>query len=140
MANVKFSDNKLMDIAFMGMRAAIGAVFIAHGVGKLLNPGFAGFLSGPLGLPAELAIVIALAEAVGGILLVFGVVSRIASGWLSIIMLGAIFHVKGAASLTGERGTELDVVLLGALLVLVVAGPGRVSIPYAVKQIPRFLH
>lgn len=140
MANVKFSDNKLMDIAFMGMRAAIGAVFIAHGVGKLLNPGFAGFLSGPLGLPAELAIVIALAEAVGGILLVFGVVSRIASGWLSIIMLGAIFHVKGAASLTGERGTELDVVLLGALLVLVVAGPGRVSIPYVVKRIPRFLH
>ena len=139
MANVKFSDNKLTDIAFMGMRAAIGAIFIAHGVGKF-NPGFAGFLSGPLGLPAELAIVIALAETVGGILLVFGVVSRIASGWLSIIMLGAIFHVKGAASLTGDGGAELDVILLGALLVLVVAGPGRVSIPYAVKQIPRFLH
>ena len=139
MANVKFSDNKLTDIAFMGMRAAIGAIFLAHGVGKF-NPGFTGFLTGNLGLPAELAIVLALAETGGGILLIFGVFSRIASAWLSILMLAVIFHLKGAASLTGDRGAELDVILLGALLVILVAGPGRVSIPYAVKRIPRFLH
>ena len=137
--DVKFTDNRLTDIAFMGMRAAIGAIFIAQGVGKF-NPGFANFLSGVLGLPAELAPVIGAAETVGGILLIFGVLSRISSAWLSIIMLGAIFYVKNAGSLTGERGTALDVILLGALLVILVAGPGRVSIPYVVKKIPRFLH
>ena len=47
----------------MGMRVVIGVIFIAHGSGKF-DPGFAGFLSGPLGLPAEMQIPIALAELV----------------------------------------------------------------------------
>ena len=44
---------------------------------------------------------------------------------LSIVMLGAIFYVKQAGSLTGERGFEFDLILLASCLVVIVAGPGK---------------
>lgn len=138
MADAKFSENKLFDIAFMGMRTAIGAIFISHGVGKF-NPGFLGFLTGQVGLPAEMQFPIALAETVGGSILIIGVLSRISASILAIDMLGAIFLVKGASNLTGQGGYELDLLLLSGVLVIIVAGPGCVSVSYITKKIPRFL-
>ena len=123
----------------MGLRTAIGVIFIAHGVGKF-NPGFLGFLTEQLGLPPELQIPIALAETVGGIILIIGVLSRISASILSIVMLGAIFYVKGASNLTGKGGYENDLILLSGVLVIIVAGPGRVSVSHLVKKIPRYLH
>jgi len=134
----KFRENKLFDIAFMGLRAAIATIFIVQGSGKF-DPGFAGFLTN-IGVPVELQIPIALAETIGGILLIIGVLSRISSSILSIIMLGAIFHVKGASNLTGEGGFAIDLMLLAGVLLIIVAGPGRVSISHVAKKIPRFLH
>ena len=138
LAEAKFQENKLVDIAFWGMRAAIGAIFIAHGAGKF-NPGFAGFLTGPLGFPPEMQIPIALAELIPGILLIIGVLTRISASMISIIMLGAIFYVKQASNLTGDGAYELDLILLAACLVIIVAGPGRVSISHIAKKIPRVL-
>jgi putative oxidoreductase len=134
----KFSDGKLHDIAFMGLRSAIGAIFIVQGSGKF-NPGAAAFLTS-MGLPPELQIPIALAETIGGILIVLGVLSRISSSILSIIMLGAIFIVKGASNLTGQGGFALDLMLLASCLIIIVMGPGRVSISHIVKKIPRPFH
>ena len=130
--------NVLHDIAFMGLRTVIGVIFIVHGTGKF-NPDFVGFLTGPLGFPPEMQIPIALAETIPGILLIIGVLTRISSSLLSIVMLGAIFYVKGATSLTGEKAFELDLILLATCLVIIVAGPGRISISHVAKRIPRFL-
>ena len=138
LTEAKFRENKLHDIAFWGLRTAIGVIFIAHGTGKL-NPGFVGFLTGPLGFPPEMQIPLALAELIPGILLIIGVLTRISASLLSIVMLGAIFYVKQASSLTGERGFEIDLILLAACLTIIVAGPGRVSVSHIVKKIPRFL-
>jgi len=137
LAEARFLENKLHDITHFGIRAAIGVIFIVHGSGKFA-PGFAGFLTN-IGLPVEMQIPIALAETIGGILLIIGVLSRISSSILSIIMLGAIFHVKGASNLTGEGGFEIDLMLLAGCLIIIVAGPGRVSISHIAKKIPRFL-
>ena len=139
MTDANLKENKLVDIAFWGLRAAVGVIFIAHGTGKF-GPGFVGFLTGPLGLPAEMQIPIALAETVPGILLIIGVLTRFSASLLSIIMVGAIFYVKNAQNLTGERAYELDLILLAACLVIIVAGPGRVSIAHFIKKLPRFLH
>ena len=92
-----------------------------------------------MGIPAEMQIPIALAEFIPGILLVIGVLTRISASLISIVMLGAIFLVKGASSLTGEHGYELDLILLAACLVVIVAGPGRVSLSYVLKKVPRVL-
>ncbi len=138
MTEAKFRENKLFDIAFMGLRTAIGVIFIVQGSGKF-DPGFVGFLANN-GLPVELQIPLALAETIGGILLIVGVLSRISSSILSIIMLGAIFHVKGASNLTGQGGYALDLMILAGVLLIIVTGPGRVSISHVAKKIPRFLH
>ncbi len=137
LAEAKFLENKLHDITHFGIRAAIGVIFIVQGSGKF-NPGFAGFLTN-IGLPVEMQIPIALAETIGGTLLIVGVLSRISSSILSIIMLGAIFHVKGASNLVGEGGFALDLMILAGCLAIIVAGPGRVSISHIAKKIPRFL-
>ena len=132
------SQHKLHDVVNMGLRAAVGVVFIVHGSGKF-NPGFLGFME-MLGLPPEMQIPIALAETVPGILLLIGVFTRLSASLLSIVMLGAIFYVKQAGSLTGERGFELDLILLTACLVVMIAGPGRISISHVIKKLPRCLH
>jgi len=137
LAEAKFLGNKLHDITHFGIRAAIGVIFIVQGSGKF-SPGFAGFLTN-IGLPVEMQIPIALAETIGGTLLIVGVLSRISSSILCIISLGAIFHVKGASNLVGEGGYAIDLMLLAGCLIIIVAGPGRVSISHLAKKIPRFL-
>ena len=137
LADTQIKESRLHDLTHFGIRAAIGTIFLVHGSGKF-NPGFVGFLT-QLGIPVEMQIPIALAESISGILLIIGVLTRISSSILSIVMLGAIFYVKQAGSLTGERGYEIDLVLLAGCLATIVAGPGRVSISYIAKRIPRFL-
>jgi len=134
--NAELSKNKLHDVAHMGLRASIGVIFIVHGFGKFGNPGFGGWIAS-MGIPAEMQIPIALAEFVPGILLLIGVLTRISGAILSIVMLGAIFLVKGASSLTGDGGYELDLILLAASLVIIVSGPGKISISNLIRKIPR---
>ena len=136
MIDAKFSENKLFDIAFCGLRASVGVIFIVHGMGKF-NPGFVGFLTEHLGLPPEMQVPIALAETIPGILLIVGVLTRISSSLLSIIMVLAIFYVKQASNLAGDGGYELDLILLAACVVIIVAGPGRISISHIAQKIPR---
>ncbi len=138
MTTSEIKEKILNDVVFIGLRSAIGVIFIVHGIGKF-NPGFADFLSN-IGLPPEMQIPIALAELVPGILLVFGVFSRLSASLLCIIMLGAIFHVKEAQSLTGDKGIELDLILLASVLVIMIAGPGRITLAHIIKKIPRCLH
>jgi len=134
----EIKEKVLNDVVFMGLRSAIGVIFIVHGIGKF-NPGFSNFLL-DIGLPPEMQIPIALAELVPGILLIIGVFSRLSVSLLSIIMVGAIFHVKGAQSLTGDMGVELDLILLASSLVIMIAGPGRISLAHVIKKLPRCLH
>ncbi len=138
MTTAEIRQKVLDDVVFMGLRSAIGVIFIVHGMMKF-NPGFAGALPN-MGLPPEMQIPIALAEVVPGVLLIIGILGRLSTVLLSIVMLGAIFHVKGAQSLTGDGGVEMDLILLAALLVIMIVGPGRVSLAQIVKKLPRCLH
>lgn len=129
----------LHDIALFGLRVSIGVIFIVQGYGKIDNPGFPNMLAS-LGIPVEMQIIIAMGELIPGIVMVVGVLSRIAASILSIIMLGAIFLVKEAASLMGQGGFALDLMLLASCLVVIVAGPGRVSLAHVIKKLPRSIH
>ena len=137
MAEAKFREYILHDIVHFGTRMVIGAIFIAHSLGKF-DPGFAGFLENQ-GLPPEMQIPIALAEFVPGVLLFIGGLTRISAALLSIIMLGAIFMIKDVSKLTGQGGVELEVLLLVGCLVIMIIGPGRISISHILKKVPRFL-
>jgi len=137
MAETVIRQSILHDVAHFGVRTTIGMIFIMHSLGKF-GPGFAENLPN-MGLPAEMQFPIALAEFVPGVLLIIGGLTRISASLLSVVMLGAIFMVKGAQSLTGKGGVELDVLLLAGCLVIIVIGPGRISASYILKKVPRFL-
>ena len=137
MAETEIRKMILHDITHFGIRLVVGSIFIAHSIGKF-DPGFAGFVA-KQGLPPEMQIPIALAELVPGILLIVGVLTRISASLISIVMLGAIFAVKGAQSLTGQGGVELDLILLSTCLAIIAIGPGRISLSTVLKKVPRFL-
>jgi len=135
----KIKESNLHDITHFGIRLVLGSIFIYHGIGKF-NPGFGNFLVN-VGVPTELQIPIALAESIGGILLIGGVLTRISSSIITIILLGAIFLVKGIDKFSGSdfTGWEFDVMLLAGALLTIASGPGRVSISHMIGKIPRFL-
>lgn len=75
----------------LALRAALGAMWIAHGLLKVLVfgvAGFSGFL-GSLGLPSFLALPIIAAEIGGGVLILLGIYGRQVSLLLIPIMAGA---------------------------------------------------
>ena len=138
MTTAEIKEKLLNDIVFIGLRSVVGVIFILHGISKL-DPGFAQNLPN-MGLPAEMAIPIALAELIPGIFIILGILSRLSSSLISVIMLGAIFMVKGAQSITGKGGVELDLILLASVLVIMIVGPGRISLAQIIKKVPRCLH
>ncbi|BDQ31164.1 MAG: DoxX family protein [Nitrosopumilus sp.] len=138
MTTAEIREKILNDVVFMGLRSAVGVIFILHGMSKF-NPGFANNLPN-MGLPIEMQIPLALAELVPGILIIVGVLSRLSASLLAVVMLGAIFMIKGAKSITGQGGVELDLILLASVLVVMIVGPGRISIAQAIKKLPRCLH
>jgi len=135
----KMKGNLQHDITHWGIRASIGAIFIVHSL-KKFDPSWETWLVETAGLPPEMRLPIALAEFIGGILLIAGVFTRITSVIFSIIILGAIFNIRWENGFfISQGGWEWDLVMLAAVLSIIAAGPGRVSISHLAKKIPRFL-
>ncbi len=139
MTDAIINKTKLNDITNFGLRASVGVIFLAHGLGKL-DPQFIGFLTGQLGFAPEMQIPIALAEIIPGILLITGILTRVSASMLCVIMLGAIFYVKKATNLIGQGGYEFDLILLAASLVIITAGPGKISLAQIIKKLPSYVH
>jgi putative oxidoreductase len=130
--------NVLHDITHWGIRASIGAIFIIHSL-KKFDPSWQEWLIS-IGIPPEMQLPIALAELIGGVLLVVGILTRVTGSIFAVILLGAIFHIRWEKGFfVSQGGWEWDLVMLAAVLTIIAAGPGRVSISHLVKKIPRFL-
>jgi putative oxidoreductase len=112
------------------LRLIVGIVFLFHGLEKFGDlSGFAGTLSG-IGIPAP---VVAVIEAVGGFFLIIGFLTRYVNVLHIILMIVAILTVKLSIGLIAPYdqpgvGYELDLLLLGASLVLLILGPGVPSV------------
>ena len=130
--------NVLHDITQWGLRASIGAIFIVHSL-KKFDPSWQEWLIS-IGIPPEMQLPIALAELIGGILLVVGVLTRVTGAVFAVILLGAIFHIRWENGFfVSKGGWEWDLVMLAVVLAIIAAGPGRISISHIVRKIPRFL-
>ena len=131
-------NNVLHDITHWGISASIGAIFIIHSL-KKFDPSWQEWLMS-IGLPPEMQLPIALAELIGGILLIIGVLTRVTGSVFAIILLGAIFHIRWENGFfVSKGGWEWDLVMLAAVLAIIATGPGRISLSHLVKKIPRFL-
>jgi putative oxidoreductase len=127
-------------IAPVVLRVIAGAIMAAHGYQKLMGgpANFGNQVLEPLGVPFPVVVgyLQTFAELIGGILLVVGLLSRLAAAVLAVILVLAIFLVKLDLGLIAESGAplpgaELDLALIGALIGVLVLGPGRPSVDHA---------
>jgi len=126
------------------LRLAVGAIFAAHGAQKLFGIWGGGGPSGTaayfnqLGLtPAfPLAIFVGLVELVGGLLLIAGAFTVIASAVLTLNMLVAVWKVHlpygfflNWTNNPGQgHGYEFNLILIAAMAALMLTGAGSLSV------------
>lgn len=120
------------DAALLCARIGVGIVFIAHGWDKLFNTGIAqvadNFLH--LGIPQPLvsSYAVAAIELSAGAALTIGLVTPLAAGALTILMLCALYFVHiGHGYSVATGGFELVVALGAATILIAVFGAGRAS-------------
>ena len=125
--------NNNVDIAALLLRVALGIMFLAHGLLKVLvftMPGTVGFFES-VGFPGFLAYLVTFAEIAGGLLLIAGIATRAVAIALVPVLLGATYVHFGAGWVFSNEngGWEYPALLVVATIVRALLGSGR----YAVK-------
>ncbi len=129
--------DRLAEFAPLAVRVIVGTIMAAHGLQKLsAGPGNFGGLLAQLGVPAPtlMGYVVTLVELGGGVLLAVGLLSRLAALLLTINLAVAVLLVRvgvGLSPQSGGVGAELDLTLIAGFLVVLFAGPGRISLDRA---------
>jgi len=127
------SEKKLAQYGPLPLRILAGITFIAHGLPKLINVASTEhFFANMIGLPASMALPIGLLEVVGGIAMLLGVLTRIASILFIIEMIGSTIVAKLSRGFVG--GYELDLLLMAISISLLLTGPGRISLEWNVLK------
>jgi putative oxidoreductase len=112
--------------ALFFLRLIIAAIFFVAGYYK-----FPFWSSVPEGMSATMVFItklLSIAEPLGALALVLGLLTRWAAAGLSIVMLGAIYSIQftmgiGFVTSTGP-GWSFPLMILGGCIILVAFGPG----------------
>jgi putative oxidoreductase len=135
------------DVSLTTLRVVLGVVFFAHGAQRMLGwfggDGFQGTM-GTLtqtGMPAPVAVLIICAQFFGGLGLVAGLLTRIASLGVAGLMIGAIFMVhlpngffmNWMGTQKGE-GIEYHLLALAMAAALLLRGAGAFSLDRALSK------
>ena len=123
---------KLMQFGPFPLRIMVGITFLAHRVPSLADFGQVQGFVGRVGLPPELAFVIATLEIGGAIAMFVGIITRITAVLYIILMLSTALVVKLSRGFLG--GFEVDLLLLVMAVSLLITGPGRISIEWEVLK------
>lgn len=109
------------------LRLVVGAIFIYHGYGKLINiNGTSGFME-MLGLPFPhlMAVMAALGEFVGGVLIIIGLLGRLVGLNFVFIMGVALIFAHAGEPI---KDLELQYMLLASGFYFLINGIGKLSI------------
>ena len=137
-------DKKTAPYAALVLRLATGALFLAHGLTKLLVftiPGTVGFFES-LGLPATVAYLTIIAEIGGGVALILGVATRLVSLAVLPVLIGAIWAHSGAGWMFSNEGGGWEFPLFWAVaqvsLVLLGSGAFALKLPIVEKALGQY--
>ncbi len=115
------------------LRVTTGALLIPHGVGKLFTPGAlegTGQFFESVGLVPgyELALLVALVEFVGGILLIAGLLTRPVAVAIAVFMAQAVAFHSANGFMWTDGGYEYPLLWMVAALFFVIRGGGWLSV------------
>jgi putative oxidoreductase len=128
-------------------RLALGIVLFAHGAQKLFGwfggygfNGTMGFLTGSVGLPYIIALLVILIEFFGALFLIAGFATRIAALGIIGNFIGVVlsthvnngFFMNWAAQANKGEGLEYFILLFGLALIALISGGGKASIDAAI--------
>jgi putative oxidoreductase len=137
------------DVAALVLRLAAGLIFLPHGWSKVGGEGgaaaFASDIAANYHLPAFLGYVAAYAELAGGVLLIFGLLTRLDALLLAGTMFVAAFIVQlpdalyevppGAIKLfVALKGIELPLAMFAICLALLFTGGGQFSLDALLRR------
>lgn len=123
------------DLALLFLRVVVGAAFMSHGSGKIQNA--FDWMGPDSWAPGILQALAALSEFGGGLALILGLLTPLASLGIASTMVVAVylhavtrgdpFVAKG-----GGAAYELAAVFLAVALVFVTVGPGKLSLDWKI--------
>jgi putative oxidoreductase len=128
------------------LRVTLGVVMFPHGAQKLLGwfggygfEGTMGFLTGAVGLPWILGLLVIVAESFGALALVAGLFSRAAAFGIAAVMVGAVatshlangFFMNWSGQQAGE-GFEYHLLALVIAVAVMIRGGGAASADRAI--------
>ncbi len=141
------------DLGLLALRVFLGLIMIVHGIPKLAGPARQQMRVGmsQIGIPGPLFDLVGLLEFIGGLALLLGILTRVVSLLFAIEMVGTIaLYIWKLGRFTpppemlqqmvansrrvmrgfiaGVGGWEFDLLILGASLTLLTAGPGAFSL------------
>jgi putative oxidoreductase len=129
---LRMNSLQLMKFGPLPIRILAGLTLILHGLPKITDISGVQRFFPNIGLPPELAIPVALLEVIGGLAILFGILTRIASGLFIIEMIGVVVVAKLSKGFVG--GYELELLIMAICISLFITGPGRISIEYEVLK------
>jgi putative oxidoreductase len=110
------------------MRLIVGTIFAAHGSQKLFGAFGGAGLEATVQHMGPIGYLVTIGEFFGGLGLIVGFLCRFSAASLIVIMIGAIAQVHGKHGFFGPLGFEYNLAIIGLLLPVLLAGPGRFSI------------
>ena len=126
-------DRMAVDVSLLAVRVIVGIIFVAHGSQKLFGafggPGLTAIVQPPPDGMGLLGYPVTIGEFFGGLGLIAGFLTRFSAASLIVVMIGAIAMVHGPKGFfQSAGGFEYNLALIGLLLPILLAGPGRFSI------------
>ncbi|MGI8772349.1 MAG: DoxX family protein [Acidobacteriaceae bacterium] len=123
--------DRLQPFGSLVLRLVLGVILTVHGYSKIVPRGALynfTHMVGHLGMPPWLGYVAAFTEFFGGLLLILGLLTRIAAFACAIDMAVAILKVHLHHGLTAEGGFQFPLALFAIALMLIATGGGLLAL------------